>query len=150
MDFWISMPSTGLQLLFSNRPSSVAPISRPLHYAAQLRPKDGAHLCAALLQAEAELDATTRRGHTALLFAAGRGHGEVLCISMMCGNFFLGGGNWESIKKGLKSKPNNLRWCVRSKSKNQKAAIGANVSLLRPKRSRWCASSWVLGPTLGL
>jgi len=51
---------------------------RPLHYAAQLRPKDGAHLCAALLQAEAELDATTRRGHTALLFAAGRGHGEVV------------------------------------------------------------------------
>lgn len=98
------MPSTGLQLLFSNRPSSVAPISRPLHYAAQLRPKDGAHLCAALLQAEAELDATTRRGHTALLFAAGRGHGEVLCISMMCGNFFFGGGNWESIKKRFEVK----------------------------------------------
>lgn len=98
------MPSTGLQLLFSNRPSSVAPISRPLHYAAQLRPKDGAHLCAALLQAEAELDATTRRGHTALLFAAGRGHGEVLCISMMCGNFFFGGGELGEYQKRFEVK----------------------------------------------
>jgi len=50
----------------------------PLHYAAQLRPKDGATLCAALLKHQAQLDATTRRGHTALLFAAGRGHGEVV------------------------------------------------------------------------
>ena len=49
---------------------------RPLHYAAQLRPKDGATVCAALLKHRAQLDATTRRGHTALLFAAGRGHGE--------------------------------------------------------------------------
>ena len=37
---------------------------------------DGARLCALLLEAAAALDATTRRGHTALLFAAGRGHGE--------------------------------------------------------------------------
>ncbi|CAK9024987.1 Exonuclease mut-7 homolog (Exonuclease 3'-5' domain-containing protein 3) [Durusdinium trenchii] len=50
----------------------------PLHYAAQLRPNDGAYLCSQLLSAAAQLDATTRRGHTPLLFAAGRGHQEVV------------------------------------------------------------------------
>lgn len=50
-----------------------------LHYAAQLRPgDDGAALCRALLERSADVDATTRRGHTALLFAAGRGHNETV------------------------------------------------------------------------
>ncbi|CAJ1440172.1 unnamed protein product [Effrenium voratum] len=56
----------------------------PLHYAAQLRPK-GAELCRALLEASAEVDATTRRGHTPLLFAAGRGHGEVVRFLLSAG-----------------------------------------------------------------
>ena len=44
-------------------------------WAAQLRAgENGAKLCAALLERRADLDAVTRRGHTALLFAAGRGH----------------------------------------------------------------------------
>jgi len=51
----------------------------PLHYAAQLRPgADGAALCAALLERRADVDAVTRRGHTALLFAAGRGHAKTV------------------------------------------------------------------------
>jgi len=57
----------------------------PIHYAAQLRAKDGAQLCAAILERRAEVDATTRRGHTALLFAAGRGHSDIVRLLLAAG-----------------------------------------------------------------
>eukprot|EP00928_Gymnodinium_smaydae_P024343 TRINITY_DN1971_c0_g4_i1.p1 TRINITY_DN1971_c0_g4~~TRINITY_DN1971_c0_g4_i1.p1 ORF type:complete len:669 (-),score=91.10 TRINITY_DN1971_c0_g4_i1:350-2356(-) len=58
----------------------------PLHYAAQLRPgADGATLCAALLDRRADVNAITRRGHTALLFAAGRGHVESVHLLLDAG-----------------------------------------------------------------
>ncbi|CAE8637528.1 unnamed protein product, partial [Polarella glacialis] len=58
----------------------------PLHYAAQLRGgADGALLCEALLRQSAQVDAVTNRGHTPLLFAAGRGHSETVRVLLGAG-----------------------------------------------------------------
>jgi len=55
-----------------------------LHFASQLR-GDDVELVALLLNAGADVNAATRRGHTPLVFAAGRGHSKIVQLLLRRG-----------------------------------------------------------------